>query len=46
MHMEDTLKTVPEIKPPDEQITPEETIKLLEERIKLLNEVLAQESYK
>jgi hypothetical protein len=44
--MEDILKTEVEIKPSDEQIALEETIKMLQERIKLLNEVLTQESYK
>ncbi len=46
MYMEDILKKEIEIKPSDEEITLEETIKMLQERIKLLNEVLVQESYK
>jgi hypothetical protein len=44
--MENTLIPEPEIKLSDEQINLEETIKMLQERIKLLNEVLVQESYK
>ena len=46
IYMENTPIPEPEIKRPDEQITLEKTIKMLQERIKLLNEVLAQESYK